>query len=575
MKISEEKINEIRRSINIVDIIGEYIPITQKGRNYFAVCPFHDDHNPSMSISKEKQIYTCFVCGAHGNVFNFVMNYENKSFVEVLKKFANRLGLPLDIDDYQEKKVDNKITSMYEIYDFASKYYQNNLLTKEGSEALLYLKNRGFTDDVIKEFGIGVSIKNKLYQIYKSKKYNDDLLLDSGICTINDDNIIYDTFIDRIMFPLYDLDGKVNGFSGRIYRSENSSKYVNSKESDIFKKGNLLYNYHRAKESARKKDSIIIVEGFMDVIALYKIGIYNVVASMGTAITTTQAKLLRKLSSNIILCFDGDKAGEKATKACVKELSGSNVSVKVIRLKDDLDPDEFINKYGKDKFIECMDNAMSLLDYEILSLKSETNFNDTKDVAKYVKDVVELLNDENDALVKEIVIKKLSSETKLSEIAIKKMIKSKNKVEIRKSNVTSLKLNKYDKAERYLLFYMLRSSEVRNICKNNMCYFPTKEFRFLANEIIYYSQKHDNFLIADFISYLTDKEELLNAVNEIDILNIKEEYTKEEIMDYINQLNKYNLENEIKKLNQKFNNTIDEEEKIKIMNEILDLKVRC
>ena len=575
MKISEEKINEIRRSINIVDIIGEYIPITQKGRNYFAVCPFHDDHNPSMSISKEKQIYTCFVCGAHGNVFNFVMNYENKSFVEVLKKFANRLGLPLDIDDYQEKKVDNKITSMYEIYDFASKYYQNNLLTKEGSEALLYLKNRGFTDDVIKEFGIGVSIKNKLYQIYKSKKYNDDLLLDSGICTINDDNIIYDTFIDRIMFPLYDLDGKVNGFSGRIYRSENSSKYVNSKESDIFKKGNLLYNYHRAKESARKKDSIIIVEGFMDVIALYKIGIYNVVASMGTAITTTQAKLLRKLSSNIILCFDGDKAGEKATKACVKELSGSNVSVKVIRLKDDLDPDEFINKYGKDKFIECMDNAMSLLDYEILSLKSETNFNDTKDVAKYVKDVVELLNDENDALVKEIIIKKLSSETKLSEIAIKKMIKSKNKVEIRKSNVTSLKLNKYDKAERYLLFYMLRSSEVRNICKNNKCYFPTKEFRFLANEIIYYSQKHDNFLIADFISYLTDKEELLNAVNEIDILNIKEEYTKEEIMDYINQLNKYNLENEIKKLNQKFNNTIDEEEKIKIMNEILDLKVRC
>lgn len=575
MKISEEKINEIRRSINIVDIIGEYIPITQKGRNYFAVCPFHDDHNPSMSISPEKQIYTCFVCGAHGNVFNFVMNYEHKSFIEVLKKFADRLGEPLDIGDYQEKKTNNKINSMYEIYDFACKYYQNNLLTKEGSQALSYLKNRGFTDDVIKEFEIGVSLKNKLVQIYRTKKYSDELLLDSGICTINDENIIHDTFIDRIMFPLYDLEGRVNAFSGRIYRTESNAKYVNSKESDIFKKGNLLYNYHRAKESARKKDCIIIVEGFMDVIALYKIGIYNVVASMGTAITAIQAKLLRRLSSNIILCFDGDKAGEKATKACVKELTGTNVSTKIIRLKEDLDPDEFINKYGKDKFIECMDNAMSLLDYEILSLKGETNFNDTKDVANYVKNVVALLNNETDNLVKEIIIKRVSNETKLSEIAIKKMIKSNNKVVINKPNETHLKLNKYDKAERYLLFYMLRSSEVRRIYKNNKCYFPTREFRFLANEIIYYCERHSDFLIADFISYLTDKEELLDAVNKIDTLDIKEEYTTDEIMDYIKQLNNYNFENEIKKLNKEFANTIDEDEKIKIMNEILDLKVRC
>lgn len=575
MKILEEKINEIRKSINIVDIIGEYIPITQKGRNYFAVCPFHDDHNPSMSISPEKQIYTCFVCGAHGNVFNFVMNYEHKSFKEVLKMFADRLGVALDIGNYQEKKIDSKITSMYEIYDFASKYYQNNLLTKEGSDALIYLKNRGFTDEVIKEFGIGVSLKNRLVQIYKAKKYSNELLVDSGICTINDSNVVHDTFIDRIMFPLYDLDGKVIAFSGRIYRSDSNAKYVNSKESDIFKKGNLLYNYHRAKEFARKKNSIIIVEGFMDVIALYKIGIYNVVASMGTAITSSQARLLRRLSSNIILCFDGDKAGEKATKACVKELSNYNISPKIVRLKEDLDPDEFINKYGNDKFVECIDNAMSLLDYEILSLKSETNFSDTKDVANYVKNVVALLNCETDNLVKEIIIKRVSNETKLSEIAIKKMIKSNNKVVVNKKEDIQIKLNKYDKAERYLLFYMLKSSEVRRICKINKCYFPTREFRFLANEIIYYSEKHKDFLIADFISYLTDKEELLDAFNKIDTLSIKEEYTTDEIMDYIKQLNKYNFENEIKKLNKEFANTIDEDEKIKIVNEILDLKVRC
>lgn len=235
MVISEEKINEIRRSVNIVDVISDYIPIERKGKNYFAVCPFHDDHNPSMSISPEKQIYTCFVCGAHGNVFTFIMDYENISFIEAVKIVANKTGIPLDITSFKPKIKDDKLENLYEIYDFANKFYQNNLFTKDGSEALSYLKNRGFDDSIIKEFEIGLSTSNKVTKLLKSKNYSDTQLVNSGISSSKGD-ISYDTFIDRIMFPLWDLEGKTVGFSGRIYNTSDTSKYVNSRESDVFKK---------------------------------------------------------------------------------------------------------------------------------------------------------------------------------------------------------------------------------------------------------------------------------------------------------------------------------------------------
>ena len=341
--VTDELRDEIRRSVDIVDVIQEYIPIEQKGKNYFCICPFHDDHNPSLSISPDKQIYTCFVCGAHGNVFNFVKEYESISYYEAVKKLADRVGIHVDINFAKEKKVNNVNKDLYGIYDIASKFYQNNLLTKEGIDAIEYLKSRGFTDEIIKTFDVGLSTRTPLFKLLKSKGYKDDIITSSGICSISN-GTLYDMYVIRIMFPLYDLEGKVVGFSGRIYKTKDDSKYVNSRESDIFKKSELLYNYHRAKEFCRKKKSVIIVEGFMDVIALYMVGIYNVVASMGTAITKEHAKLLKKLSTNVIMCFDGDDAGNKATLACARELNEIGIYPKVIRLPDKLDPDEFIKQ---------------------------------------------------------------------------------------------------------------------------------------------------------------------------------------------------------------------------------------
>ena len=424
MELNEQKINEIRKSVNIVDVISEYIPLEQKGRNYFAICPFHDDHNPSMSISPEKQIYTCFVCGAHGNVFNFLMDYENISFIEALKIIANKTGIYLDINT--KAKSVNKNENMYDIYDIANKFYQNNLHTKDGIEAIEYLKNRGFTDDIIKTFGVGLSTRNQVTKLLKAKNYSNDILVKCGISS--GDNDIYDTFTNRIMFPLCDLEGKVVGFSGRIYKTEDSSKYVNSKESDIFKKGNLLYNYHRAKEECRKKKCVIVVEGFMDVIALHMVGIYNVVASMGTAITKEQAKLLKRLSTNIILCFDGDSAGNKATMACSKELEEIGISPKVVRLPDNMDPDEFIKKYGVDEFNSYLDNPKSILDYKLDELKKNTNFSNSEDISKYLKDAVLELYKVTDPIIREINVKKLSEDTNISVSTINGMLKNSKKV---------------------------------------------------------------------------------------------------------------------------------------------------
>lgn len=570
MVVSEELINEIRRSVNIVDVVSDYIPVEQKGRNYFALCPFHDDHNPSMSISPDKQIYTCFVCGAHGNVFNFVMDYEHVSFIDAVKMIGRRVGVNIDLPTHYKKPKEKGLEDLYNIYDIANKFYQNNLSTKEGSDAREYLSNRDFKEDVIKEFGIGLSLNNKLSSMLL-KKYDKDILIRSGICNESGGNI-FDAFTERIMFPLWDIDGNVVGFSGRIYKTKDSSKYVNSKESDIFKKGKLIYNYHRAKEEVRKKKFVLVVEGFMDVIALYKVGIKNVVAMMGTAVTNEQANLLKRLSTNIFLCFDGDSAGNMATMSCANELTKVGITPKVIRLPENLDPDEYIKKYGSDNFNDYLDNPKSLIDYKMDYYKNNTNFNDSIEVSKYIKDVVSEIDEITDPVVREIIIKKLSDETDVSVATIKGMVKGKNVIKTTPKKST-IKYDKYKKAEMRLIYYMLRHKEVINIYERNKCFFPTDEYRALVSELVYYYKKHGIIYVADFLSYISDKKELLDAFNKIDTMELSENYTTDEIMDYINLLNEYGVNEEFKRKSLEFKKEIDEKKKIEIAKEMIELRV--
>lgn len=576
MTISQDKLLEIRSKANIVEVVSDYISLIQKGKNYFGICPFHDDHNPSMSVSPDKQIYTCFVCGAHGNVFSFIMDYENVSFVEAVKIVGNKVGIKVDVDAQRiNKNVNDKQKKLYDIYDIANKYYQNNLNTTDGKIAKEYLNQREINDDIIKEFEIGLSNKNLLTDLLVKKGYSDKELLESGISSSNNEKV-YDTFSNRIMFPLHNIEGKVVGFSGRIFDDSDNSKYVNSKESEIFKKGKMLYNYHRAKDFARREKYVIITEGFMDVISLFKNDIKNVVATMGTAITSDHVGLIKKISPEVILCFDGDSAGEKATISCSNELVKNKIIPKIVRLKDKLDPDDYIKKYGANKFKEEISNALSYLDYKVNYYKDNTNFDNSEEISNYIKNVLSELKYEEDKIIVEITLKKLSDDTNVSIVTLNNMLKNELAINVKpkEEKKKTITLNKYDKAERRLIFYMLRYPEVIKMYEKNKCFFPTQSFRYLVNEILDYYKKYEQINIADFITHLNEKEELLEALSIVDVLDISENYTYDEIMDYINLLNDYNVEQEIKRLTNLFKSEINNDRKTEIAEKISKLKVR-
>ena len=409
---NQDIINEVRRKNDIVDIIGERIPLEKRGKNYFGVCPFHDDTNPSMSVSKEKQIYTCFSCHATGNVFTFLMNYEHKEFNQVLNDLASRVGITLN--GFKVKKQSTKYDEWYKIYDLANKYYQNNLLSKEGEGSRNYLRNRSIDDETVKEFEIGYSLKTRddLTKLLTAKGHSVDLLNKIGIS--NEDHDIYNS---RLMFPLHDLNGKVIGFSGRIITSGKQNKYLNTKETELFKKGKLLYHYHIAKEEARVKKSIIIMEGFMDIIRASTVGIKNTVATMGTALTRDHIKEIKRLSNNIILCFDGDEAGVKATLASGELFKKEGIEVKVITLPGEDDPDTYILKYGKDAFLALVSSAIYYSDFKIKTLSHNRNFASSEEKANYIHEVLKEASKIDDTIRTEIILKDLA---KKFEIAVDK-----------------------------------------------------------------------------------------------------------------------------------------------------------
>lgn len=571
MNITNELINEIRKKIDIVEIISNYVPLTQRGKNYFGVCPFHDDHSPSMSVSKEKQIYTCFSCGATGNVFTFISDYEHINFYDAVKLLGNKIGYNLGNTKSDKQKEDKSI----EIYDLACKFYQNNLNTTFGKNAYEYLEKRKIDKETIKKFKIGLSLsKTSLTDYLLNKKNSLKELISLGICNENGN----DLFINRIIFPLYDLQGNVVAFSGRIYNTKDSSKYINTKETKIFKKGNLLYNYHQAKDTLKKSESIIVMEGFMDVIRASSVGINNCVATMGTAFTKQHATLLKKMTNNIILCFDGDKAGEEATISAIEILKEINITPKVIRLEENFDPDEYILKYGSDSFKNKVDNPESAIEFSMKLHRSNKNLKDINDISKYIDESLKELTNTNDSIFVELTLKKMVSEfgveyntlkNKYDELTKEKNDKNKNNVyEIK----TKPKYDKYNKAARTLIYYMIKNQSIIDVVESKITYFKEDKIRILSNEIIYYYHKYGIFNIADFISYISDKEEILKTFNEIINMNLKEKYSEEEIEDYIKVINSYPINKKTDELNQRLKEEKDPIKQAQILSEILMLK---
>lgn len=575
MNNNQDIINEVRRKNDIVDVIGEKIPLEKRGKNYFGVCPFHDDTNPSMSVSREKQIYTCFSCHATGNVFTFLMNYEHKEFNQVLSDLANRVGITLS--GFKTKKVSTKYDEWYKIYDLANKYYQNNLLSKEGEGAREYLKNRSIDDDTIKEFEIGYSLKMRddLTKLLTMKGHSVDLLNKIGLS--NEDHDIYNS---RLMFPLHDLNGKVIGFSGRIITSGKQNKYLNTKETELFKKGKLLYHYHIAKEEARVKKSVIIMEGFMDIIRASTVGIKNTVATMGTALTKDHIKEIKRLSNNIILCFDGDEAGVKATLANGELFKSEGIEVKVITLPGEDDPDTYILKNGKDAFQSLINNAIYYSDFKIKSLSRNRNFASSEEKANYIHEVLEEASKINDTIRTEIILKDLAKKFEIGYNTLEKSFQELvNNKEIKKEVVTAprkvqpKKKDKYQKASLNIIYYMLNKQDIIDMVEDEHLVFPTEALRALESEIVYFYHKYGFINEADFYTYLTPKGELLNLLNEVLEMDLKTTLTKEELYDYFKVIREYNFKKTINNLEEKIKNETDPLMQVKYAEEIRKLRI--
>ena len=565
--------NTIRSKVDIVDIIGERIPLIARGKNLFGVCPFHDDSNPSMCVSRDRQIYTCWSCHATGNVYTFLMNYEHIEFKEALKYLGDRVGI--DTGSIQIAKKTTKFDKLYDAYNLSLKYFQNNLNSNIGKAAKKYLNERQIDEKLIKEFEIGLSLDSRddLTKLLSSKDY--DLVTLNRIGLSSDDHDMYN---DRIMFPLYDVSGRVVGFSGRIYKDNGQNKYLNTKETDIFKKGELLYHYHIAKEECRQSKSVIIMEGFMDVIRASSIGIKNTVALMGTALTKEQIALIKRLSNNIILCLDGDGPGQNATLSIGDTLLENGIEVKVVALPNPDDPDTFILKNGKERFIGLVESAQNFSDFKMNKLRENVNFKSDKETSAYINQVITETAKITDEIRREVILKRLAKEFDIGyntlEMRINSLIKSETKQQeiiIPKKMVE--KKDKYAKAFEQIIYFMLNNDWVISQVENEHLIFPNEVERTLCSEIIYYYKKYGNINVADFYTYIQDKENILNCLNTILAGNYVESTSKEELFLYFKVVREFITNQEIKRLTNLMKKEIDPLEQAKIVEKIRKLRL--
>ena len=567
--IPNDEINHIRSNANIVDIISSYINLEPHGKNYFGICPFHDDHKPSMSVSEEKQIYTCFTCGNSGHVFNFVQNYENVDFVNAVKIVADKIGYNLKVDTNAGSP--NK--KAYELLDLANKYFINNLNSSAGNLAKNYLiKERKLDEKTIDEFKIGLALTdNNLNKILTSKGYTDKEIIDLSLANQTDNGLL-DLFRNRITFPINDERGNVVAFSARIFNGEDTSKYINSKESVIFKKGNVLFNYDKAKNEVSKTKSIIICEGQMDAIRIYSSGIKNVCATMGTALTKEHIHLLKKLNSKIILMMDNDNAGEKSTLANGEELEKAGLNVLVVRLSGEKDPDSYILKYGIDAFNDNIKNAISYFDFKLSYLKKNRNLKKSDDLADYINKIIDELNKSDDEILKAVTINKLAEEYDIDKMLLEaKLIKKepiKKEIKVIKPK---RKKTKYEKTAETILYIMMNDPKYIRRYQKELNYFPDKTYKNIANDILAFKEINGEFNLADFLTYIDSfsyKDRILEIINQ----NMDFEKLEIDFDNFLSIIRSWINEKQIEKLKEELKNETDIKRKEELNDLIIKLK---
>ena len=432
MRYSDDIIEEVRMKNDIVDVVSQYVKLNRRGNTYFGLCPFHNEKTPSFSVTPSKQMYYCFGCGAGGNVYNFVMEYENYTFGEALQHLADRAGVQLPKIEYsrEAREKAEKRATLLEINKLAASYFYYQLRRENGSQAYAYLINRGVSEDTIKKFGLGYSDKysDDLYKFLKSKNYSDDLLRESGLFNVDERHGMYDKFWNRVIFPIMDVNNRVIGFGGRVM-GDGKPKYLNSPETKIFDKSRNLYGLNIARTT--RKNYLILCEGYMDVISMHQAGFTNAVASLGTALTSGHASLLKRYTQEVLLLYDSDDAGVRAALRAIPILREAGITSRVVSLKPHKDPDEFIKALGGEEFEKRLERAMDSFMFRIHMAQKEFTMEEPQGQNRFFERCAQMLLELSDELERNLYIEAIVKDYRGYGISVEDLRKRVNTLALR------------------------------------------------------------------------------------------------------------------------------------------------
>ncbi|MCE3335728.1 DNA primase [Staphylococcus aureus] len=571
MRIDQSIINEIKDKTDILDLVSEYVKLEKRGRNYIGLCPFHDEKTPSFTVSEDKQICHCFGCKKGGNVFQFTQEIKDISFVEAVKELGDRVNVAVDIEATQSNsnvQIASDDLQMIEMHELIQEFYYYALTkTVEGEQALTYLQERGFTDALIKERGIGFAPDSShfCHDFLQKKGYDIELAYEAGLLSRNEENFsYYDRFRNRIMFPLKNAQGRIVGYSGRTYTGQ-EPKYLNSPETPIFQKRKLLYNLDKARKSIRKLDEIVLLEGFMDVIKSDTAGLKNVVATMGTQLSDEHITFIRKLTSNITLMFDGDFAGSEATLKTGQNLLQQGLNVFVIQLPSGMDPDEYIGKYGNDAFTAFVKNdKKSFAHYKVSILKDEIAHNDLS-YERYLKELSHDISLMKSSILQQKALndvapffnvspEQLANEIQFNQAPANYYPEDEYGGYIEPEPIGMAQfdnLSRQEKAERAFLKHLMRDKDTflnyyESVDKDN---FTNQHFKYVFEVLHDFYAENDQYNISDAVQYVNSNE-MRETLISLEQYNLNDEPYENEIDDYVNVINEKGQET-IESLNHK------------------------
>nr|WP_246031537.1 DNA primase [Salibacterium salarium] len=599
--IPEETINEIQKSLDIVDVISEHIQLKKQGKHYLGLCPFHGEKTPSFSVSPEKQLYHCFGCGVGGNAITFVMEMENVVFVDAVKKLANKSGISVPDIGYSnaEQESGEKDKAKREGHDLAAKFYHHVLMnTEQGKQAYDYLVNRGFSTETMEHFQLGYSPDQPevLKELLENRGFDLQEMEEGGLLFRQESSWeLRDRFRNRIMFPIRDVQGRTVGFGGRTL-GEGEPKYLNSSDSAIFHKNEMLYGIDLARPDIRKQNTAVLFEGYVDVISANKAGVTNGIASLGTSLSDRQAQLIRRNTERIIICYDGDNAGQGAAKKSAEILERQGLTVQVAVLPSGMDPDDYIQSYGTERFRkEVIEASVPIMSFKLQMLKKDKNLQDEGERLQYIEEVLKEITHLSKAVERDFYLRQLADEFSLSLDALKQeqfrlyKQESNHSTEKTKENgfndrkrrwgtdqyARAKLLPAFQNAERFLLAHMMHDSQACMEVKERLgAEFNIESHIAIAAHLYAYYAEGNPADAGTFINHLQDPD-LIKEASEIALLDITEHMSENELVDYIDKIKNYPKWVEIEQIQQKMKEAERNQDvslAVKLGNEIIDMK---